>query len=87
MTFKARAFNTTEGHESWDFGDGSPSVTVKSVPYAPDAGYAGKHARDGYATTVHRYSKPGDYLVRVERSDENGFKTVAHLHVRVGSDL
>ena len=29
------------------------------------------------------YQKPGDYLVRVERVDNDGFKAVGRLHVRV----
>ena len=84
VTFKVRAFNVTEGHETWDFGDGSPPVSVKSAPYAPSEGYADKHARDGYAATVHRYSQPGDYLARVERSDEHGAKAVSHVRIGVG---
>ena len=27
VTFKVRTFNTTAGHEVWDFGDGSPPST------------------------------------------------------------
>lgn len=41
-------------------------------------------AADGYAETVHRYEKPGHYLVRVERAGQGGAKSVARLHVRVG---
>ena len=41
-------------------------------------------AADGYAETVHRFQKPGHYLVRVERADKGGAKAVARLHVRVG---
>ncbi len=79
VTFHVRAFNTTEGHETWDFGDNSPPVTVQSD------GNVDRYAPDGYASTVHRYSEPGDYLARVERSDQNGIRAVAHLHVRVGA--
>jgi hypothetical protein len=47
-------------------------------------GNAVKLAKDGYARTVHKFEKPGHYLVRVERSDSRGFTAIAHLHVRVG---
>jgi murein DD-endopeptidase MepM/ murein hydrolase activator NlpD len=77
ITFKVRAFGTTAGHETWDFGDGSPPVETKSD------GNVNQHAKDGYAVLVHRYKKPGDYLVRVQRTDEQGIQAVTHLHVRV----
>jgi len=77
ITFLVRTFRTTYGSETWDFGDGSPSVTVKS-----DGGLD-PHAKDGYAKTVHSYRKPGDFLVRVERSNERGEKAIAHLHVQI----
>jgi len=80
ITFKVRTFRTTAGSERWDFGDGSPRVTVKSD------GNVNPHAKDGYAVTVHRYKKAGDYVVRVERSDEHGLKAIGHVHVRVGGD-
>lgn len=80
VTFKVRAYNTTEGQETWDFGDGSPPVTVQSD------GNVDYHAKPGYAVTVHRYAEPGDYLVRVERTDNQGVRAVAHLHVQVGGD-
>lgn len=77
ITFKVRSFRTAEGGESWDFGDGSPPVRVKSD------GNAVKLARDGYAVTTHRYAKAGHYLVRVEHTSTNGI-AVARLQVRVG---
>lgn len=77
VTFKVRTFNTTAGRETWDFGDGSPPVTVHSD------GNAVKLAPDGYAQTTHRYAKPGDYLASVERTNEFGVKAVGRLHVRV----
>jgi hypothetical protein len=40
-------------------------------------------ARDGYASVVHRFAKPNDYLVRVERSDRRGYKAVARLFVQI----
>ena len=68
MTFKVRSFRTTDGEETWDFGDGTPTVTVHSD------GNVNQHAPDGYAVTVHRFAKPGDYLVRVERANRRGWK-------------
>jgi len=77
ITFKVRTFNTTAGKESWDFGDGSSAVEVQSD------GNAVKLAPDGYAATTHLYEKPGDYVVRVTRSNEHGIAAVGHLHVHV----
>jgi len=77
ITFKVRTFRTTHGEERWDFGDGTPPVTVQSD------GNANVHAKDGYAVTQHAYAKPGDYLVRVERANERGETAVGHLHVKV----
>ena len=78
VTFKVRTFRTTSGNETWDFGDGSGTITVKSD------GNVNSLAKDGYAVTQHRFTKPGDYLVRVERTNEHGQKAIAHLHVPVG---
>ena len=80
VTFKVRTFNTTAGKEVWDFGDGSPKVEVQSD------GNAVKLAPDGYAVTTHRFEKPGDYVVRVDRANEFGVTAVGHLHVHVASD-
>lgn len=77
VTFKVRSFRTTHGEETWDFGDGTPSVKVKSD------GNAQVHAKDGYAVTEHRFAKPGDYLVRVGHVNERGQHAVAHLFVPV----
>jgi hypothetical protein len=77
VTFKVRTFRTTFGNETWDFGDGTPQVTVQSD------GNVNSLAKDGYAITRHRFAKPGHYLVRVERSNERGQKAIGHLHVRV----
>ena len=77
ITFKVRTFNTTVGKEVWDFGDGGSPVEVQSD------GNAVKLAPNGYAVTTHRYDKPGDYIVRVTRSNEHGVAAVGHLHVRV----
>jgi hypothetical protein len=77
ITFKVRTFFTDPAGETWDFGDGSPPVKVRSD------GNAKPHAPDGYAETVHRYAKPGHYLVRVEQIGKNGIKNTARLHVTV----
>lgn len=79
ITFAVRSFQIgkTEGHEEWDFGDGSPPVEVQSD------GNAEKLAKDGYALTSHRYEKPGHYLVRVERTNDRGETAVAHVHLRI----
>jgi murein DD-endopeptidase MepM/ murein hydrolase activator NlpD len=77
VTFKVRSFRCIDPSETWDFGDGSEPVTVKSD------GNAKKHAKDGYAVTVHRFSKPGHYVVRVVGNDKSGIKAYAHLHVEV----
>jgi murein DD-endopeptidase MepM/ murein hydrolase activator NlpD len=79
VTFKVRTFQTEFGNEVWDFGDGTPTVTVKSEKVNRKDPRKGK-----YAETIHSFDKPGHYIVRVERSDENGFKAIAHLHVEVG---
>ena len=76
VIFKARSFTTNTGHETWDFGDGSATVTTVSNP-------EGSHAIDGYAQVIHRFAKKGDYLVRVERTNEHGYKAFTYLHVHV----
>ncbi len=77
VTFKVRTFRTTDDEERWDFGDGSPSVTVRSD------GNVNQHAKDGYAVTEHRYTKPGTYSVRVERSNQRGEKATGRVTVQV----
>lgn len=77
VTFKVRTFRAPIGNETWDFGDGSPPVLVRSD------GNAKPHAPNGYAETVHRFAKPGHYIVRVEGTGHGDTKAVAHLHVRV----
>jgi murein DD-endopeptidase MepM/ murein hydrolase activator NlpD len=78
VTFKVRTFGTTDGTESWNFGDGSPRAETRSD------GNVDAHAADGYASITHRFGSPGDYFVSVERSDRRGQKAVARLHVSVG---
>jgi murein DD-endopeptidase MepM/ murein hydrolase activator NlpD len=77
ITFKVRTFGTTDGSETWDFGDGSPPVEVRSDGNVQDL------ARDGYAIVTHRFARPGDYLPRVERTDRRGRKATARLFVRI----
>lgn len=78
VTFKVRTFRTKEPGETWDFGDGTPPVTVRSD------GNAVQHAPNGYAETIHKYAKAGHYLVKVENVTADGVRAVARLHVRVG---
>ena len=78
VTFKVRSFRTTHGMETWDFGDGSAAVTTKSD------GNVKALAKDGFAATTHRFAQAGDYIVRVQRSNERGETAIAHLAVRVG---
>jgi murein DD-endopeptidase MepM/ murein hydrolase activator NlpD len=78
VTFLVRTCRTTYGQETWDFGDGSETVTVKSD------GCADERSREGYARTQHVFRDPGDYLVKVERANERGERATAHLWVPVG---
>jgi len=79
VTFKVRSFRVEpdEGHETWDFGDGSPPVKTQSP------GNADAHAEDGYAITTHRYERPGDYIVSVQRTNRRDEIGTDHLHVVV----
>ena len=77
VTFKVRTFGTTDGEETWSFGDGATARTKSDGNVAP-------HAKNGFATTTHVFQKPGDYIVRVERVNRLGQKAIAHLFVRVG---
>lgn len=76
VTFKVRTFRSPGG-ETWDFGDGTPKVSVKSD------GNANPRAKDGYAVTRHVFAKAGDHIVSVEHVNERGERAVAHLWVRV----
>ncbi len=78
VTLKVRTFATTDGEETWDFGDGTPAVRSKSD------GNVNVHAQDGYAVVTHRFQKAGHYLVRVERTDRHDRRAVGHVQVRVG---
>ena len=78
VNFLVRTFRTTDGKETWDFGDGSPKVEVQSD------GNVVPLAKDGYARIVHTFQKAGHYLVRVERVNRYGYPAIGHVHVRVG---
>lgn len=78
VTFKVRTFRTTHGEEIWNFGDGTPLVKVKSD------GNVKPLNKDGFAITTHQFTKPGHYLVRVERRNERDEVAVTHLSVEVG---
>jgi len=78
VTFKVRSFRTTQGHETWDFGDGSPEVTVQSD------GNAEVHNPQGYAVTKHRYRRPGDYIATDRRTNGRRQQAITHLHIHVG---
>ncbi len=78
VTFKVRTFRTKEPGEVWDFGDGTPPVAVRSD------GNAVQHAPNGYAEVLHKFAKPGHYLVKVEHVTAEGVRCIARLQVRVG---
>ena len=79
VTFLVRTFNTAVDNETWDFGDGSPMVTTKSeTPVRP------YHIITRFAEISHSFVNPGQYIVRVERADENGYKAITHLCIEVG---
>jgi hypothetical protein len=78
VVFKVRTFRDKVGGETWDFGDGTPAVRVKS-----DAN-ADRYSPNGYAEARHVYDKPGQYLVSVEHVSGAGVQAVARLQVRVG---
>jgi len=77
VTFKVRTFGATDGEESWSFGDGATATTKSD-------GNVEEHATNGFAATTHVFTRPGDYIVRVERANRLDQKAIAHLWVRVG---
>ena len=83
VTFKVRTFGTSDGEEIWDFDDGTPPVKVRSLD-----GLVRELRQDpkGYAATVHRFQRPGRYLVRVERTSAGGVCATTRLEVVVGVD-
>jgi hypothetical protein len=80
IKFLVRTFRTTDGEETWDFGDGTNKVTVHSD------GNAVVHAKDGYAITQHTYGRPGVYLAQVQRTSRHGHTATARLKIRVGGE-
>ena len=79
VTFLVRTFYSNVGNEEWDFGDNSPHIEVKSAVNRDDP------TQGKFAETIHSFAKPGHYIVKVERSNENGFRAIAHLHVEVNN--
>ena len=77
ITFKVRAFETTHGEETWDFGDGTEPVKTQSD------GNVEPRNKDGYAVVTHTYQQSGDYLVHVSRSNRQGVTAEDRLHVRI----
>ncbi len=78
VIFLVRTFNSIEGNEEWDFGDGSPRVSVKS-----DTVDRSRSSEGDFARTSHAYSESGDYIVSVSRTNEEGLTATTHLHVKV----
>lgn len=76
VTFRVRTFRSTDGEETWDFGDGSPPATTKSD-------HTRQHDPQGYATTAHRFKEPGMYVVTVRRTDRAGRTATGRVVVRV----
>ncbi len=71
IVFQVRARYTSEGSDVWNFGDGSENKTVQSNIDEST------HARSGigYASTTHRFVKPGRYVVSVQRNTSLGTVT------------
>jgi hypothetical protein len=94
VTFLTRTFNTPEGNEVWNFGDGSSEVTVHCMPtigsyfkklFGGNLENRGDvHDVNGYVKTIHRFEKPGDYIVRVTHQDPRGYTVIDQVHVPVG---
>ncbi|HBL77162.1 MAG: hypothetical protein A2W90_18670 [Bacteroidetes bacterium GWF2_42_66] len=78
VVFLVRTFNSTAGNEVWNYGDGSPHDTVQSetVDYK-------NPVKGEYAKTMHSFSKSGQYIVSVQRTNEKGYTATARLHVLV----
>ena len=76
ITFKVRTFRD-QGGETWNFGDGTPPVEVRSD------GNAKPLAKEGYAVTQHAFAAAGDYIVSVEHANVRGERAVAHLWVHI----
>jgi hypothetical protein len=80
VTFKVRSFYVERGEEVWNFGDGSPAVSVSSVP----VGSSGScHHSEGYASCKHVYAKPGRYIATATRKGSNELTATTRLCVVV----
>jgi murein DD-endopeptidase MepM/ murein hydrolase activator NlpD len=77
VTFTVRAFGTTHGRETIDFGDGTEPVHLESD------GNVNALAPHGYAVTTHRFAKPGRYIVTARRTDARGMNATARVYVVV----
>ncbi len=77
VTFLVRSFGTAQPGETWDFGDGSGPLDVRSD------GNADAHNPDGYARCTHAYAAPGDYIATVTHTNEHGYAATGKLWVRV----
>ncbi len=78
VTFLVRTFNTAVNYEVWNYGDGTPQDTVKSETVNRKESTKGK-----FAESYHSFSRPGIFIVKVERSNEFGFNATGHLKVVV----
>lgn len=77
VIFKVMSFAPSgDDGETWDFGDGTPKVTVKSIG-------TGRAIDQRYAITEHRFARPGDYIVSVERGNARGERAIDRVWVRV----
>jgi hypothetical protein len=76
VTFVVRTAGTIPSGETWDFGDGSPPVKVRS-----DASTG--TVSPSYAETVYAFAKPGHYLVRVDHTTQTGALITTRLYVLV----
>lgn len=77
VTFLVRTFRTTDGEETWNFGDGTSPVKVRSD------GNREIHNPNGFAVTEHRFAQPGNYIVSVSRTNQHGHTGTARLWVHV----
>jgi acetyl esterase/lipase/murein DD-endopeptidase MepM/ murein hydrolase activator NlpD len=77
VTFKVRSFFTVPAGETWDFGDGTPPVKVRS-----DAN-ENRHDPNGYAVVEHRFAKPGDYIATARHPGRDGHAITSRVHVHV----
>lgn len=81
VAFLVRTFNSSVGNEVWDFGDGSSVITTKSETVNKKEASKGEFARIN-----HTFSKPGHYIVSVQRPNEQGYTATGRLHVTVNKN-